>query len=240
MPPILRFPDPTDTGPEGVLAVGGDLHPDSLLLAYRHGIFPWPILDPEARAGSGEHILAWFCPPERGILDFADLRLPRSLRRFLAKKPYRYSFDRAFERVIDGCQAAYRPGQPGTWITPGLRDAYVEFHRLGHVHSVEAWDTATGELAGGLYGVYLDGLFAGESMFHLQPNASKAALLHLVDHLRAHGADWIDIQMVTPHMTALGAKAISRDEFLSRLKRTHARHRRSPSRPSPFQAHFLE
>lgn len=223
MPPVLRFPDPRDTGPEGLVALGGDLHPDSLLLAYQRGIFPWPI--------EGAPALTWFSPVERGVLDFADLRLPRSLRKFAAKNPYRFTIDQAFAQVIDACQAAYRPGQPGTWITPELRDAYVEFHRRGHAHSVEAWDAATGELAGGMYGVYLDGVFAGESMFYRKPNASKLALLHLIERLRARGIDWIDIQVITPHMEALGGKLISRDDFLNRLQRTHSRFR---GRPAPF------
>jgi leucyl/phenylalanyl-tRNA--protein transferase len=223
MPPVLRFPDPCDTGPEGLLALGGDMHPDSLLLAYRQGIFPWHI--------DGAPALTWFSPIERGIIDFSELHVPRSLRKFAAKKPYRFSFDQAFEQVIDACQAAYRPGQPGTWITPELREAYVEFHRLGHAHSIEAWDVASGELVGGLYGVYLDGVFAGESMFFKAPNASKLALLHLIERLRREGIDWMDIQVQTPHMQALGARLIPRDEFLSRLQRTHARFR---GRPHPF------
>jgi leucyl/phenylalanyl-tRNA--protein transferase len=230
MPPILRFPDPRDTGPEGLLALGGDMHPDSLRLAYERGIFPWPI--------EGAPALTWFSPVERGILDFKELHWPRSLRKFAAKKPYRFTFDRAFEQVISECQAAYRPGQPGTWITPELRDAYVEFHRQGFAHSTEAWVQAdpsaapeTGELVGGMYGVYLDGVFAGESMFFKKPNASKLALLHLVDRLRAHGIDWMDIQVMTPHMERLGARLIPRDDFLERLQRTHERFR---GRPHPF------
>jgi leucyl/phenylalanyl-tRNA--protein transferase len=205
------------------------MHPDSLLLAYRQGIFPWPI--------EGAPALTWFSPLERGILDFGELHLPRSLRKFAAKTPYRFTFDQAFDQVIDACQAAFRPGQPGTWITQELRDAYVEFHREGHAHSVEAWlpteqegspANSNGELVGGLYGVYLDGVFAGESMFFKKPNASKLALLHLIDRLRSNGIEWMDIQVQTPHMQALGGKLIPRDEFLERLQRTHARFRGRP------------
>jgi leucyl/phenylalanyl-tRNA--protein transferase len=222
MAPVLRFPDPRNTGPEGLLALGGDLSAETLLLAYRQGIFPWPI--------EGAPALTWFCPPERGVIDFAELHIPRSLKLFRKKSPYRYSFDQAFERVIDHCQAAYRRDQPGTWITPEMREAYVEFNREGYAHSVEAWDTVTGELVGGLYGVYFKGAFAGESMFHTAPNASKLALLHLIDSLQAHGITWMDIQVMTPHMKALGAKLISRDDFLDRLMRQHAQSRdlRSP------------
>lgn len=223
MPPVLRFPDPRETGSEGLLALGGDMHPESLLLAYRQGIFPWPI--------EGAPALTWFSPLERGVLDFTEIHLPRSLRKFAAKSPYRFTFDQAFERVIDACQGAHRPDQPGTWITPELKEAYVEFHKEGHAHSVEAWDQTSGELVGGMYGVYLDGVFAGESMFFKAPNASKLALLHLVERLRSHGIDWMDIQVQTPHMQALGGKLISRDDFLSRLQQTHARFR---GRPHPF------
>lgn len=223
MPPVLRFPDPRNTGPEGLLALGGDLSPETLLLAYRQGIFPWPI--------EGAPALTWFCPIERGVIDFAELHIPRSLKLFRKKDSYRFSFDQAFPRVIDACQAAFRPGQPGTWITPEMREAYVEFHREGHAHSVEAWDSISGELVGGLYGVYFKGAFAGESMFHMAPNASKLAILHLVERLQSHGIEWMDIQVMTPHMEGLGAKLISRDDFLDRLKRQHARFR---DRPSPF------
>lgn len=220
MPPIFRFPDPCDTGPEGLLALGGDMHPDSLLLAYRQGIFPWPI--------EGAPALTWFSPLERGVLDFAEIRLPRSLRKFAAKNPYRFTFDQAFEKVIDACQAAHRPGQPGTWITPELKKAYIKFHEAGHAHSVETWSPISGALVGGMYGVFLDGVFAGESMFYREPNASKLALLHLIERLRSRGIEWMDIQVQTPHMQALGGKLISRDDFQSRLRQTHARFRGLP------------
>lgn len=220
MVPVTRFPDPRDTGPEGLLALGGDLSPETLLLAYRQGIFPWPI--------EGAPALTWFCPPERGVLIFAELHVPRSLKLFRKKNPYRFSIDQAFEQVIDACQEASRPGQPGTWITPEMRDAYLEFHHRGHAHSVETWDPATGELVGGLYGVYVDGAFAGESMFHKAPNASKLSILHLAEKLAAHGVDWMDIQVMTPHMQQLGARLIPRDDFLDRLKQTHARLRGRP------------
>jgi leucyl/phenylalanyl-tRNA---protein transferase len=222
MPPVLRFPDPRQTGPEGLLALGGDLSPETLLLAYRQGIFPWPI--------EGAPALTWFSPLERGVLDFSELHVPRSLKLHLKKNPFRITFDQAFEKIITACQAAYRPGQPGTWITPEMLEAYVEFHREGHAHSVEAWNPA-GELVGGLYGVYYRGAFAGESMFHKETNASKIALLALVEKLKTQGIDWMDIQVLTPHMEALGARLIPRDDFLDRLKRTHARFR---DRPSPF------
>ena len=195
--------------------MGGDLHPETLLLAYRQGIFPWPI------EGAPTH--TWFCPPERGILEFRELHLPRSLEKFRKKQPYRFTFNQAFERIIQACAAAYRPGQPGTWITAEMKNAYLEFHHLGHAQSVEAWDEV-GNLVGGLYGVMLEGVFAGESMFHLQPNASKLALLALVDRLAAHGMTWMDIQVLTPHMESLGARLIARDEFLEKLSAAQKHH----------------
>lgn len=210
--PVTRFPDPRDTGPEGVVALGGDLHPDSLYLAYRQGIFPWP--------HEGLPLL-WFCPPERAILEFARLHVPRSLAKERRRTALTFTLDRAFDQVIEGCRRARRPGQDGTWITPPMLRAYRAFHRLGHAHSAEAWDGET--LVGGIYGVAVEGAFSGESMFTSRPNASKLALLHLLDHLAARGLDWIDIQQMTPHMAALGATRVSRDAFLLRLAETQAR-----------------
>jgi leucyl/phenylalanyl-tRNA---protein transferase len=210
--PVLQFPDPRSANPEGIVAVGGDLHPQSLLQAYRQGIFPWPV--------EGLPLL-WFSPAQRGVLEFADLSIPRSLARARRRTGLRFTIDTAFAEVIRACAAA-RPGQEGTWITSGIITAYTRLHRMGVAHSVEAWN---GErLVGGIYGVDVDGGFAAESMFYREPNASKLALLHLIDHLQSHGLDWLDIQVLTPHMARLGAKAISRDQFLEKLRRTRARH----------------
>ena len=211
--PVLQFPNPRETGPEGLVAVGGDLHPDSLRLAYRQGIFPWPI--------SGFEELPWFCPPERGVLFFAELHVPRSLRRAQNRGLFHFTIDRAFEQVIARCQKAPRPGQDGTWLTEPMQKAYVEMHRLGLAHSAEAWQGE--KLVGGIYGVEADGAFGGESMFHTAPDASKLALLHLIDHLKKRGLDWIDIQTLTPHMERLGAREIPRDDFLNRLSETQQR-----------------
>jgi leucyl/phenylalanyl-tRNA--protein transferase len=210
--PVAEFPDPRSANRDGIVAVGGDLHPQSLLLAYRQGIFPWPV--------EGFPLL-WFCPAERGVLEFQDLHLPRSLARARRQTALRLSIDAAFAQVIRACAATPRPGQDGTWITPQIITAYVRLHRMGITHSVEAW---RGErLVGGIYGVEVDGAFAAESMFYHEPDASKLALLHLIEHLRARGLDWLDIQVLTPHLARLGAKAISRDEFLGKLRRTRAR-----------------
>lgn len=213
--PIVKFPDPRKTGPDGLLALGGDLDPESLTLAYQNGIFPWPV----------EGLpLAWFSPPERAILDFSDLHIPRSLKKAQNRSHLKFTIDQAFERVIEECSRVPRPGQSGTWITPEMAEAYREFHRLGQAHSLEAWNGD--RLVGGIYGVAVAGTFAGESMFHSEPNASKLALLALIEHLQNRGLDWIDIQMLTPHMEALGAKTISRDLFLSRLAQTQSRNLR--------------
>lgn len=209
--PLNRFPDPSRATPEGIVAFGGQLDADNLLHAYRQGIFPWPVEDLP---------LAWFCPPERAVLDFADLRVPRSLAKTRRQSALRFTVDARFAEVITACAKTQRPDQNGTWITARMIRAYCELHEKGHAHSVEAWDGE--ELAGGLYGVDADGVFAGESMFYRRPNASKLALLYLIDHLAEKGAAWMDIQAMTPHMAALGAKNIPRATFLRRLAATRA------------------
>ncbi len=210
--PVAEFPDPRSANSDGIVAVGGDLHPHSLLLAYRQGIFPWPV--------EGFPLL-WFCPAQRGILEFSELHLPRSLARARRQTTLRFSIDAAFAQVIRGCAETPRPGQEGTWITAEIVTAYVRLHHMGIAHSVEAWHGS--HLVGGLYGVEIDGAFAAESMFYRQPGASKLALLHCIDHLRDRGLDWMDIQVLTPHLARLGAKAIDRTDFLDKLWRTRAR-----------------
>jgi leucyl/phenylalanyl-tRNA---protein transferase len=205
---IVTFPDPREATPEGVVAVGGRPEPEFLIEAYRRGIFPWPVEG---------YPLLWFSPPERAILVFDELHVARSLARERRRARFRFTFDEAFGRVVRACAAIERPHEDGTWITPAMVRGYEKFHRLGHAHSVEVWEG--GELVGGLYGVDAGGAFAGESMFHLRPNASKLALLHLVEHLRARGLDWLDIQVLTPHMEAFGARLVPREEFLDRLAR---------------------
>jgi len=209
---IVQFPDPRTASPEGIVAIGGDLEPASIIAAYRQGIFPWPV---------DKLPLLWFSPPERGLLEFRDVHIPRSLARARKSSPLRFSIDEAFGRVIRNCADAPRPGQQGTWITPGIVAAYLRLHRMGIAHSVEAW--LDGELCGGLYGVDVDGAFAAESMFYRVPNASKLAVLHLVEYLSDRGLDWMDIQTLTPHMARLGAKAVLREEFLAKLQETRRR-----------------
>ena len=206
--PQRRFPDPLYATPDGIVALGERLDPDTLREAYRRGIFPWPM------AGLP---LPWFCPPERGVLEFGELHVPRRLQRIRQQAPFRLTLDQAFDAVIEQCAARHQP----TWITPSMLRAYKTLHRVGDAHSAEAWEGD--QLVGGIYGVDAGGAFSCESMFYLRPNASKLALLHLIDHLRSRGLDWIDIQMVTPHMEILGAREIRREIFLERLARTQAR-----------------
>ncbi len=195
-------------GNEEVVGVGDDLSVERLLWAYRRGIFPWPVTG---------YPLRWFCPPQRAVLEFSRLHVPRRLARLRRTAPFTFTIDRAFDDVITACRQSPRPGQRGTWITPAMLHAYQAFHQVGYAHSVEAWDES-GNLVGGLYGVSVDGVFAGESMFHRAPNTSKLALLHLIDYLISRGLSWIDIQMMTPHMEVLGATLLPRDLFLDRLE----------------------
>jgi len=209
---IVNFPDPRTASPEGIVAIGGDLHPDSVRAAYRQGIFPWPV---------DNLPLLWFCPPERAILRFGDLHVPRSLARAARRCRLRFSLDEAFAEVIRSCAESPRPGQEGTWITHDVIDAYIRLHDLGMAHSVEAWSGDV--LVAGAYGVDVDGAFAAESMFYREPNASKLCLLHLVGHLRSRGLDWMDVQTMTPHMKRLGATPLDREVFLDLLRQTRSR-----------------
>jgi leucyl/phenylalanyl-tRNA--protein transferase len=207
-----RFPDPREATEDGVVAVGGRPEPALLAEAYARGIFPWPV---------DGYPLLWFSPPERGLLFFEELHVPRSLARERRRTRLTFTIDRAFERVIRACAEVERAHERGTWIKPWMIRGYCEFHRLGRAHSVEAWEGE--ELVGGVYGVDAGGAFAGESMFHLRPNASKLALLHLIEHLRARGLHWLDTQVLTPHMEALGARLVPREEFLRLLAETQTR-----------------
>jgi leucyl/phenylalanyl-tRNA--protein transferase len=192
--------------PNGLLAVGGDLTPRRLLEAYRRGIFPW--------FSEGDPIL-WWSPDPRMVLFPEQLKISRSLAKVLRNRPYEVAYDRDFEAVIRAC-AAPREGQPGTWITPEMRGAYVRLHQLGYAHSVEV--RVDGTLAGGLYGVALGRAFFGESMFSRARDASKIALVHLVGRLRAEGFGMIDCQMRTGHLASLGAREIPRAKFARQLR----------------------
>jgi len=203
----LEFPPATSANRDGLVAVGGDLSVERLLLAYRQGIFPWPIFD--------DDLMTWFSPDPRAILQLDDLVISRSLAKTLRKGVLRTTYDCRFEEVIRGC-AEPTPDRPSTWITPQLSRAYTMLHAAGHAHSVETW--LGDELVGGLYGVSVGGLFAGESMFSRVTDASKVALVALVDRLRARGFSLLDIQQATPHMMRLGAIQVSRRDYLRRLE----------------------
>ncbi len=194
------------TTTDDIVAVGGTLEPRAVLEAYRRGVFPWPC--------EGLPLL-WFCPRQRAVLDFARLHIGRSLGRARRQSGLQFTIDAAFGQVIRACATAPRADQEGTWITPEVIACYEELHRLGHAHSAEAWQGD--ELVGGIYGIDAGGAFSGESMFHRRANASKLALLHLVEHLATNGADWIDVQVMTPHVERLGARLIPRRMFLARL-----------------------
>lgn len=207
-----NFPDPREATEDGIVAVGGRPEPALLEEAYGRGIFPWPVEG---------YPLLWFSPPERALLFFDELHVPRSLARERRRTSLTFTLDRAFERVIRACAEVPRAHEQGTWITPWMIRGYCEFHRRGRAHSAEAWEGD--ELVGGVYGVDAGGAFAGESMFRVRPNASKLALLFLIDHLRARGLDWLDVQVMTPHVQALGARPVPREEFLQLLADTRRR-----------------
>ena len=203
----LTFPDPHLAMEEGLVDISDDLRVERLLEAYSFGIFPWPHQDLPT---------LWFSPESRGVLDFADWHVPRSLQKILDKGSHRYTFNRCFDLVVEACSKQPRPGQSGTWITPRLLKAYREFHKAGYAHSLEVWEGE--DLVGGLYGVYVGGVFGGESMFFLRPNASKLAVVRLVEFLRSQGLLWMDIQMVTPVLKQFGGKYLPRAEFLQRVE----------------------
>jgi leucyl/phenylalanyl-tRNA---protein transferase len=199
----LRFPDPAQARPDGLLALGGDLSVERLLEAYRQGIFPWSASP-----------ISWWSPDPRGVIELDDFHLSRRVQRKMRQNLYRVTFNQDFHAVIQAC-AAPAPGREETWIEPALSQAYLKLHQAGHAHSVECW---LGEkLIGGVYGVAVGGLFAGESMFSHARDGSKIALAALIEHLRARGFVLFDIQMTTPHTESLGARAMPRREYLNRL-----------------------
>jgi leucyl/phenylalanyl-tRNA--protein transferase len=199
----ISFPDPARAAPEGLLCVGGDLSPRRLLAAYRQGIFPY---------FSDDTPILWWSPDPRGIIELHGLHVSRRLARTVRAGKFFVTFDQAFPAVIRACAER----EEGTWITQGMIAAYTELHRQGHAHSVETWQD--GELAGGVYGVTIGGLFAGESMFTRRRDGSKVALVHLVEHLRQRGYVLFDVQYVNDHTTSMGAVEIPRREYLARLK----------------------
>jgi leucyl/phenylalanyl-tRNA--protein transferase len=206
--PKAPFPpvDQAETDPDGLLALGGDLSLTRLLTAYKSGIFPW--------YSQGQPIM-WWSPDPRTVLFPEEIHISRSLRKAMRKSGYSHSFDHAFAQVIEAC-AEPRRDQPGTWITPEMKRAYIMLHNQGHAHSVEIWDQ--NRLIGGLYGVLLGRVFFGESMFSRASNSSKMALVHLAQTFGRGGGVMIDCQVYTDHLSSLGAEEIDRDHFVELLQ----------------------
>lgn len=202
------FPDPSQAESDGLLAVGGDLSPQRLLVAYANGIFPWPY--------RADWPLLWFSPDPRTVLLPSALHVSRSLRRSLNQDRFNVRLDTAFDRVIQACAEVDRSDQSGTWIFSNMIEAYCDLHELGYAHSAESW--VNGELVGGVYGISLGAVFFGESMFASQSDASKVAFVHLVWQLQKWGFHFIDCQMETDHLARFGAVAWSRDRFFQALK----------------------
>lgn len=200
----LKFPHPSRADEDGILAFGGDLSPERLLLAYRSGIFPWY---------SQHDPILWWSPDPRLIMNLDDFKLRKSLKKRM--KYFDVTFDNNFAEVIRRCSSKFRPGQRGSWIVPDVIEAYTKLHELGHAHSVEVYQE--GILVGGLYGVVVGGVFCGESMFADVNDASKVGFATLVSHLKVWGYDFIDAQVPTEHLKSLGAIEVDRDYFLSRL-----------------------
>jgi leucyl/phenylalanyl-tRNA--protein transferase len=208
----LVFPHPTLCEPDGLLAFGGSLSPERLLLAYRWGIFPW--------FNEGQPILWWWITP-RLMIRPQQVHVSHSVRNAMNQNQFRITIDQNFEGVMRNCSSVERAGQGGgTWILPEMIDAYIELHHLGYAHSVEAYDGD--KLVGGLYGLALGKIFSGESMFALKANASKVCFVHLANHLNKKGFEWIDCQQDTPHMRTFGAELIDQETFLHILRDNQA------------------
>lgn len=210
MDPPWHFPDPRSADEDGVVGVGADLEPATLVHAYRSGIFPWP------HPGTP---LPWFSPDPRGVLTAGTLHISRSLGRHLRTCGWTTTVDRAFGRVIDAC-ARPRDGRGGTWITREMRRGYRRLHQLGWAHSIEVWSGT--ELVGGLYGVQVGGCFTGESMYHEVSEASKVALVDLVRRFTEAGGALVDVQITTPHLESMGARERERERFLRTLERVRS------------------
>jgi leucyl/phenylalanyl-tRNA--protein transferase len=200
----LLFPQPELAEPDGLLAVGGDLSVKRLLLAYQNGIFPWY---------SDDTPILWYSPHERFVLYPAELKISKSMRQVLSSGKFSVTKNQCFDKVIAACSSVPREGQDGTWITDDMRSAYIKLNEAGYAHSIEVWQQ--GDLVGGLYGVQIGRVFCGESMFSLVSNASKVALIHLC---QSRLYNLVDCQVHTQHLESMGAKLISRAEYLGILQ----------------------
>ena len=213
---VLKFPPVESADENGLLALGGDLDVETLMLAYQQGIFPWPI--------SEEFPLAWFSPDPRGVIEIRDLKINKRLRRYLFNNNLKFTCNTAFESVIRQCSKVPRKQQSGTWITEEVVQSYLRLFEREYAYSIEAWEG--NQLVGGIYGISINGIITGESMFHLRPNTSKICLCALLLILKNQGFDWLDTQMVTPVIKSLGGKEISRKDFLANLKQVPLRTRK--------------
>ena len=203
----LYFPPVTEADEEGILAIGGDLSTQRLILAYRNGIFPWY---------TDDEPIIWWCPNPRFVLFPDEIKISKSMRAVIKKQTYSFTINNCFNNVIKNCKTINREGQSGTWISEEVIDAYTNLHNLGYALSAETWKN--NKLVGGLYGVKMGNIFFGESMFSLSPNASKFAFIQLVQHLKNEGVKLIDCQVYTNHLESLGAKMIDRNDFMRLLE----------------------
>ena len=206
----LYFPPVTEADEEGILAIGGDLSTQRLILAYRNGIFPWY---------TDDEPIIWWCPNPRFVLFPDEIKISKSMRAVIKKQTYSFTINNCFNNVIKNCKTINREGQSGTWISEEVIDAYTNLHNLGYALSAETWKN--NKLVGGLYGVKMGNIFFGESMFSLSPNASKFAFIQLVKHLKNEGVKLIDCQVYTNHLESLGAKMIDRNDFMRLLEQHH-------------------
>lgn len=203
----LWFPPADEAEPDGLLAMGGDLSIERLLLAYRNGIFPW----------FNDNIPLWWNPDPRFVLFPVKIKKSKSMQQLLKKNAFDFRINTSFTAVIDNCSSTPRPGQDGTWITEDVKQAYIGLHRLGYAHSAEAWKE--NKLVGGLYGVRLGKVFFGESMFSAESNASKYAFVKYTEQLIDEGVELVDCQVYTSHLESLGAEMIPRKRFINFLNR---------------------
>jgi leucyl/phenylalanyl-tRNA--protein transferase len=204
---ILTFPPLETADEDGLLAIGGDLEPDSLKLAYKSGVFPWPI---------NEGLLAWFAPPERAVVFLEKFHISRSLQRELKRGRFSTKIDTAFHHVISRCaEVKNRGDQDSTWIIPAMMEAYTTLFEMGIAHSFETYHD--GELVGGVYGIQIGRFFAAESSFYRKTNASKVAMVALAQYLEQQGITWFDCQVITPFSESFGAIEIPRPEFMTLL-----------------------